>query len=430
MSKYFGTDGIRGKAYLDITVEFVEKIGNALAVLGNPRVIVGMDTRESSPVFKNVLVNTLKNAGFSVFDLNITSTPCLIYLTKVFNTLGVMITASHNPYDDNGIKIMDCGKKLNQEKIEILEGAIGKKLKVESVHDISFFSIYDYLKAIKNFNIKKDYKVAFDFANGSLSYIYKDVMKFYDFRKTYVGCSPDGKNINQKCGSLYPDLLKQTVNLESCDVGFAFDGDGDRLIAVDKEGNIYDGDHLIYIIANYYKSKKKLANNAVVLTEDVNPGVAQSFILEKQIDVYKSKVGDRNVREKMDEVGAVIGGETSGHIILSKLSPTGDGLMTALFVLQILSETGKTLKELSESLTFFNILRENFPDFDDKYVGSVRFQKEIEEIKKSVQDNQDALILVRKSGTQHLLRVTVSTGDDARDKEIMKKIKEISGATK
>ena len=429
MSKYFGTDGIRGEAYKDITENLAKKVGQSLGVLSSNKCIVGMDTRESSPVLKDALVEGLKNVGFYVYDLNITSTPSLMYLTKIYDCLGVMITASHNPYKDNGIKVINRGRKINEEEIDKLEANLNKKIKVEG-SPLKYFSIYEYTKLLKQFNISDNQKIAFDFSNGSLSYIYKDIIDFYHFRKAIVGAKPNGKNINDDCGSQSLDLIKRTVNLESCDYGFAFDGDGDRVIAIDKELNVYDGDQIIYAIANYYKSKNKLTNNVVVLSEDANPGLEYSLKNNLDINSVKSPVGDRFVKEKMDEVQSILGGETSGHVILNKFIPTGDGLFVALFLLNIMNETKKTLKELTEGLELYKVVRENYPDFDDRYVQSAKFKKELEKLTDTLKNKDSSLVLVRKSGTQNLLRVTVSTGNDVEDKRILDAIKDLAGATK
>ena len=429
MSKYFGTDGIRGEAYKDITVNLAKRLGQALGCLGSNKCIVGMDTRESSPVLKEALVQGLKNTGFYVYDLNITSTPSLIYLTKVYDCIGVMITASHNPYKDNGIKVIYKGRKINEKEIDLVEENLGKKINVEG-QPLKYFSIYEYTKQLKQFEIPQSLKIAFDFSNGSLSYIYRDIIDHYRFRKAIVGAKPNGTNINEGCGSQNLDLIKRTVNLESCDYGFAFDGDGDRVIAVDKELNEYDGDALIYVIANYYKSKNKLTNNVVVLSEDANPGLSYSLKESLEVDSAKSPVGDRFVKEVMDKKGAILGGETSGHIILTKFSPTGDGLLVALFVLNIIRETKKSLKELTEGLETFKVVRENYPDFDDRYVQSQKFKKELDKLISTLKNPNSSLVLVRKSGTQHLLRVSVSTGDDKEDKRLIEAIKELAGATK
>lgn len=429
MSKYFGTDGIRGEAYKDITESLSKKIGQALGVLNSNKCIVGMDTRESSPVLKNALVQGLKNSGFYVYDLNVTSTPSLIYLTKAYDCVGVMITASHNPYKDNGIKVINRGRKINDEEIELLESKLGQKIVVTG-QPLKYFSIYEYTKILKQFDIPQSLKIAFDFSNGSLSYIYKDIIDYYHFRKAIVGAKPNGTNINEKCGSQNLDLIKQTVKLESCDYGFAFDGDGDRVIAIDKDLNVYDGDSLIYAIASYYKSKNKLTNNTVVLSEDANPGLSESLRKNLGINSVKGKVGDRFIKEEMEKTQSILGGETSGHIILTKYSPTGDGLLVALFVLNMIRETKKSLKDLVSGLKSYKIVRENYPDFDDRYVQSAKFKKELDALIKTLKNPDSSLVLVRKSGTEHYLRVTVSTGDNKEDERLVNAIKELAGATK
>ena len=426
MNKYFGTDGIRG-AYNDVvTKELAYNVGRALGSLELGAVLVGMDTRESSPALKEQAILGAKEAGLFVHDLNIITTPALIYLTGLYHTLGLMITASHNPYSDNGIKVVKDGHKLNDKEIEILESSLGKTVKVNG-SDCFNFSIYDYQKFMRSFNITRNFRVVFDLANGAATYLAKDILPFYGFNNI-INNHPDGKNINDNCGSLHLDSLKKQMDFLGADYGFALDGDGDRLMVVDRDLNEYTGDHLVYIFANYLKSKNKLHMNSVVLAQDVNPGVRESLD-KKQITSSIAPVGDRNIREQMDQNGSTIGGETSGHVIVLENSPTGDGLMNALFLLEILSETKMTIKELSQGLEFYPILRANLEEFDEKIVDSPKLNEQIAVLKAGISQHY-SLVLVRRSGTEHLLRITVSTGDSLKDKEFMKVILENVGGQK
>ncbi len=426
MKKYFGTDGIRGEALIDITPQLVKKVAHALGCFKINTCIVGMDTRESSKVLKDALVEGLKDVGFYVYDLNITTTPCLIYLSKYYNSIGVMITGSHNTYEKSGIKIAVKGIKLNDEQALVLESNMGKNIPVYGA-PLPFFSIYPYTKLLKSFKIASNYKIAFDFSNGSLTNLYREILSYYDFRKTVVANAPDGKNINLKCGSGYLANVKSIVKLESCDYGFAFDGDGDRVIITDKKGNVYDGDKITYVLANYYKNNKKLDNNLVVVSEDSNPGLKLS--LEKEeINVVTSGVGDKNVSVKLNEVKGSLGGEPYGHIILSRLSSGGDGLLTSLMILEVLSETNRTLEKLTENLELYGIIRKKYRTYDERYVETEQFQKEIERIKSELPE-ENSVLIVRVSDDEKVLNVVISTGDSFLDKSILKEIENFAQAS-
>ena len=418
MAKLFGTDGIRGKYGEKITEALIKKIAYALPIFSNPVVLVASDTRESSMPLKNELVKSLKEVGFHVYDFNIISTPALIYLSLKYRTLAVMITASHNPYTDNGIKVIKEGHKLTEDEIETLESQIGKKLQV-SGEDIPFVSIYEYLKLTQSFRINEDLKVAFDLSNGALSYLAKDILSAYNFSYKFINDKPDGTNINDKCGSVNIALLKKKIKSLDVQYLFSFDGDGDRVMAMDQDGNIYDGNHFVYIFSQYFNRISVLKNENVVLTIDSNPGAVNSFI-QKGYTVYQAEVGDSNVKEMMTLKNAPVGGEESGHVIVSKYSPTGDGLLNALLMLQIISETSESMKKLSKDLKIFPVLKENLSNYNPRALGSARLNKIIQSHKDSILSK--SLILVRKSGTENLLRISVSTGDTILDKEIMDEI--------
>ncbi len=425
MAKLFGTDGIRGKYGEKITEALMKKVAYALPIFSNPVVLVACDTRESSNSLKIELIKALKEVGFHVHDFNILSTPALIYLSYKYRCLALMITASHNPYMDNGIKIIKEGHKLNESEIETLETQIGKKLLVNGC-DIPFVSLYEYQKVVSSFKIKDDLKVAFDLSNGALTYLAKDILSSYNFNYTLINDKPNGTNINDKCGSTNISLFKKNIGSMDIDYLFSFDGDGDRVIAMDKDGNIYDGNHFIYIFANYLNRISILKNENIVLTIDSNPGVINSFI-QKGYNVYQSEVGDASVKELMVEKNATVGGEESGHVIVSKFSPTGDGLLNALLMLEILSLTGESMKNLTEGLKVFPVLKENLSKFNPRALGSARLNKIIQSHKDSILSQ--SLILVRKSGTENLLRISVSTGDSILDKEIMSEILKVCEET-
>lgn len=403
MSKLFGTDGIRGKAYEKVTQGLAYDVGRAMGIFNNGVCLVGADTRESSDDFKRSIIDGLKEANIFVHDFNVVSTPCLLYLTKIFDCMAVMITASHNPYYDNGIKVFMSGAKLLDQDIKKLESTMGKTVKVEKPRDKQV-TIYEYYERMKSFKINKNLKVSFDLSNGALTYIAPEILSNYEFTKDIINNEPNGKNINDNCGSENIRTLKGHVIANDFDYGIAFDGDGDRIRIVDKE-NEYDGAALIYAIAKYLKDNNKLAKNTLVFTEDVNPGVLKS-LNSKEIFYKLVEVGDKNVASALEKDDLILGGETSGHIILKKYSPTGDGLLNALFILEMLSQTGATLKELVSDLELFPIIRENLEHFDESIVDDKRFKEQIETLKSAIPGY--SLVLVRKSGTEHLLRITVS----------------------
>ena len=421
MGRLFGTDGIRGKYGDVITESLAKKVAYALPCFNIPVVLVGMDTRESSLSLKNELIKALKQVNFNVHDFNVISTPALMYLSYRYKCLAVMITASHNPYEDNGIKVIKCGYKLNDEEIDLLESNMSSKLSIMG-NDIPLSSLYEYQKLLTQFKISPKLKVLFDLSNGATTYIAKDILSNYNFKYQIINDKPNGKNINDKCGSTNISLLKKNIKKYDVDYAFAFDGDGDRVIALDREGRVYDGNHLIYIFANYIQLKTRLDKKDVVLTIDSNPGVIQS-LEKKGFVVSQSSVGDRNVVALMNEVAAEVGGEESGHIIVKEFSPTGDGLLNALFTLSIITDFGQSLAELTEGVVEYPVLKENLSEFNEKAVTSAKLKNVIEGHKKSLLSR--SLILVRKSGTEHLLRISISTGDTTLDKEIYNEIYEV-----
>lgn len=423
MGKYFGTDGIRGKAYEKITTSLAFDVGRALGTLKEGAVLVGMDTRLSSKELKDSLIEGIKEAGLFVYDLNIISTPALIYLSMTYHSLAVMITASHNPYTDNGIKVINNGRKLNDKEIDLIENAIGTTIKTKK-REIPFISNYEYLSMMKSFDIPKEVKVVFDFSNGALTYIGKEIIDSYSFSSVIINNDPNGRNINNGCGSENLISLKKTVLEEKADMGFAFDGDGDRVKVVDKDGLEYDGDALIYAIAVEMMNKGKLKKDSVVFTEDINPGILKSLSI-KGIKSILTDVGDRNVADAMEKADIMVGGEASGHIILRKYSKTGDGLLTALYLLEMINKSGKDLKSFTGNITLYPIIRKNLRDFDMKTVESDRFQNQIRALKNSSDDY--SLILVRKSGTENLLRITVSFSTQEKCDEYMKVITDALG---
>lgn len=429
MGRYFGSDGIRGKYGDEINAQLMKKVGRALGIFKTNICIVAMDTRNSSKELKDALISGLNEAGFTIYDINISSSPSLIYLTKYYKCLGAIVTASHLPSEYNGLKIAFNGRKLTEEEMESLENELGKTIPVSDNRKLQFFSNYEYTKALSNFRIREDLKVAFDFANGALSYQYKEVLKNYKFRTALVGNKPDGKNINLNSGINDLSLLKQAIDLESCDYGFAFDGDADSLIMVDKDFNIFDSEKILYILANYYKSKGKLTGDMVVVSPDHNPGLKNSLLKELEVNVSYSLDGDRCLVEAMQENNAILGGDIFNHIVLRKISNASDGLLVALFLLEIFSD--RKPQDLLDGYVEEEVLCEKYRDYDDRFVQSQKYKKELEHLISTLVYPDDKMVIVaRKTDYDNLFRITIKTVDKALDKKILKEIEELAGATK
>ena len=406
--KYFGTDGIRGIPNQKLTVELVTKLGSALMSLGSKDVVLATDTRLSKDMLSNAISAGALAAGLNVHFLGVIPTPALIYYSYIKKCTGVMITASHNPYTDNGIKVLKDGKKLSdvdEAKVEALIDnpetfgvEIGKYEIVENPKK-------EYLDFIKSHITKTNKKIVIDCANGATYETAVSVFKEITDNLVILSNTPDGYNINNNCGSTHLENLKSTVVNEKADFGFAFDGDGDRVLAVDSDGNTIDGDMLIYILARYLKLKGKLNNNKVVLSMMSNLGLLKS-LKENDIDVIETPVGDKYVVKALFDNNLSVGGENSGHIILPDILHTGDGVLNAIIITKILEETK----------TDFNYWLKDVIMYADKMVNikvkdknSVLNNKDlftrVDEIKKEL--NNDCKIIIRASGTEDLIRVSV-----------------------
>ena len=410
MRKYFGTDGIRGKAFEQLNAYLAFKLGQGLKhAIGLNDVIIGYDTRESSPMLAHMLASGALSEGMNVFFAGICSTPMVAYYAKEKQMIGVMITASHNPYTDNGIKVFNKGYKTTLMEEEILETFIDTpKLKIKPFGHFQFAKDFKdtYLKIYEQLNLSKtDLKIAYDSANGANIHIAKSLMDQYAPNSIQLNHQPNGLNINKDCGSTHMNHLFEYVKKNHLDVGFSFDGDGDRVLMCDNN-RIYDGDEMIYVIANYLKDKNQLKNNHVVLTKMSNPGILKAF--EKHnILVSLTDVGDKYVSKELTEKDYTIGGENSGHIILRHLLHTGDGLLAAMLVIQILKETKKTIKQLTEDIQLFPYRLVNIKNIDKSVLNKESVKKMLKEHKEKL--GKHALLLVRPSGTENLIRVTVST---------------------
>ncbi|GGL64522.1 phosphoglucosamine mutase [Sporolactobacillus putidus] len=421
MAKYFGTDGVRGIANQDLTPELAFKLGRTggyalTKTTEHPKVMVGRDTRISGYMLEGALIAGLLSIGVEVMRLGVISTPGVAYLTKAMDaSAGIMISASHNPVADNGIKFFGSdGFKLSDEVEETIEALLAKNtddLPRPIGGDLGTASDYfegsqKYLQFLKQTIQDDDFSeisLALDCANGSTSALAPHLFADLETDIVTIGTSPNGKNINDGVGSTHPDALAALVVEKGLDCGLAFDGDGDRLIAVDELGNIVDGDKIMYICATYLKSKGQLSKNTLVTTVMSNLGLYKALEAAK-IETKQTQVGDRYVMEEMRAGGYALGGEQSGHIIFLNHSTTGDGMLSALQLVSIMKATGKKLSELATGIKTYpqklvNIrVADKFHVTDNPAVSQV-----IREVETAMAG--DGRVLVRPSGTESLVRI-------------------------
>ncbi len=424
MGKYFGTDGFRGEANVDLTVEHAFKVGRFLGwYYGQKepdercRIVIGKDTRRSSYMFEYSLVAGLTASGADAYLLHVTTTPSVSYVvrTEGFNC-GIMISASHNPYYDNGIKVInERGEKLEEEVIEkiesYLEGEMGeipyaKKDQIGRTVDFAAGRnrYIGYLISIATRSFK-NMRVGLDCANGSASAIAKNVFDALGAETHVINNEPNGLNINTDCGSTHIHVLQQYVKEHHLDVGFAYDGDSDRCIAVDSDGEVVDGDRIMYICGKYMKEQGMLVNNTIVTTIMSNFGLYKALDREG-ISYEKTAVGDKYVYENMVTNGFCLGGEQSGHIIFSKHATTGDGILTSLKVMEAMLEKKQPLNRLALEVEIFpqvlkNVKVKNKKDAQDDPM----VQAEVQKVTDALGD--DGRILLRQSGTEPVVRVMV-----------------------
>lgn len=446
MRKYFGTDGIRGEANKELTAMLAMKLGYALGFYlkkQNPnkkklKVIMGSDTRISGYMLRSALTAGLASMGINIDFVGVIPTPGVAYITQAKGAeAGIMISASHNPAKDNGIKIFgNDGCKL-PDKIELeLEKLIdnydeltkmplsGDKVGTFKYREDDYLLYRDHLKSI----VSGDFlgmKIILDAANGSAYRAAKDVFKSLGAEIVVINDVPNGLNINVRCGSTHPDILSKVVVGYEADLGLAYDGDADRLIAIDKNGKIVDGDKIIATLAVEMKKKNILVNNRVVTTVMSNMGL-ESFLNDNGIVLVRANVGDRYVLEKMKSQGLNIGGEQSGHIILLDYGTTGDGIQSSLKLVEVIRDSGKTLDELVDMIPewpqeLINVKVDNIKKtLWNKNKNIVSF---IEKKEKEMGDT--GRVLVRTSGTEPIVRVMVEGKDGAQVKFIANSIAEI-----
>jgi phosphoglucosamine mutase len=430
MGKYFGTDGFRGEANEQLTVEHAFKVGRFIGWYYGGRqgksckVIIGKDTRRSSYMFEYALVAGLTASGADAYLLHVTTTPSVAYVVRTEEDFdcGIMISASHNPFYDNGIKLInDRGEKMSEDVImeveKYLDGdmeeipfAKGEKIGCTVDYAAGRNRYIGYLISLATRSYR-GMRVGLDCANGSAWMIAKSVFDALGAKTYVINNRPDGYNINTGCGSTHIEVLQEFVKEKGLDVGFAFDGDADRCIAVDEKGSVIDGDLILYIYGRYLKEKDKLKNNTVVTTVMSNFGLYKAFD-QIGIDYVKTDVGDKYVYENMQKNGHRVGGEQSGHIIFSKYASTGDGILTAIKIMEVMLEKKMLLSDLAKPVKIYPQLLKNVRVRDKK---AAREDKDVIAAIESVAAKlgDDGRILVRESGTEPVIRVMVEAPDDA-----------------
>ena len=426
MRKYFGTDGIRGIAGESLTADLSFKVGKALGKLltekkEHPKVIIGRDTRISCDMLEQALAAGLTSTGVNVMTVGTIPTPAIAYLTKTIETdSGIMISASHNPYQDNGIKIFGPdGFKLTDEQELHIEQLIDNSDKIKNASFDKIGKLYSgselsqkYIQHIKQ-SISGDLsgiKIALDCANGATTGIAPFIFGDLEADIETIGCQPNGVNINDNVGSTKINTIAEFVKENNVDMGFAFDGDGDRVLAVDSKGNVVDGDKIMFILAKHLKDQGELKDNMVVSTVMSNIGFYKA-IEENGLQSVKTAVGDRYVVEKMRNNSYSLGGEQSGHIILMNYATTGDGILTAVKLADIIKKSGKSLEELANEVNIYPQKLVNIKVVDKKTaMEDEEVLSECTKVEKELEAN--GRILLRASGTENLIRVMVEASSD------------------
>lgn len=427
MNKYFGTDGIRGIANEQLSADIAFKIGQYLGYLyPGKNILIGSDTRVSKDMLEAALCAGLTSYKANAHLLKVCTTPSVSYLTnKMDYEIGIMISASHNPFYDNGIKLFNNkGEKISSEIESEIEKYIDGLVTLDKtsqdnigrVEDVTYL-LDDYLLFLKNsVDINLDnFNIVVDTANGSASYLAKKLFDMYQINAIYINNYPNGYNINEKCGSTHLEHLKSEVIKNKADLGIAFDGDADRMLAIDSSGNEINGDKIIYLCAKFLKSKNKLTNNHVVTTIMSNIGLYKALD-NIGINYIKANVGDKYVYEQMKLHNYSLGGEQSGHIIFSEYANTGDGLLSALMLLAAIKDTNQPLDDiLNEVFEYPQLLVNVKVEDKNKVLNSEELKNEVALIENQLAG--DGRVLLRASGTEPLIRVMV----EAKNDELMEK---------
>ena len=438
MGKYFGTDGFRGEANKDLTVDHAFKIGRYLGWYygrdHKAKVVIGKDTRRSRYMFEAALCAGLTASGADAYMLHVTSTPSVSYIARADDfDCGVMISASHNPYHDNGIKLINGdGEKMEESLLEGIEAYLDSSETLPYAQQDAIGRTVDYAAGRNRYigylislatRSYKNFKIGLDCANGSTWQMAKSVFDALGADTYVIANRPDGLNINVDCGSTHIGHLQQFVVENGLDVGFAFDGDADRCLAVDEKGNVINGDHIMYVCAKYMQEKNRLDGSKVVTTIMSNMGLYKALD-QLGIGYEKTAVGDKYVAENMRQNGHIIGGEQSGHIIFGRYATTGDGLLTAIKVMECITESKQPLSVLASGMTMYPQKLKNVVVTDkDETLNCQEVKAAVKKVEADLGD--EGRVVLRKSGTEPLLRVMVEATSDALCEE---KVDEIIAA--
>ncbi|MBP3622756.1 MAG: phosphoglucosamine mutase [Oscillospiraceae bacterium] len=438
MGKYFGTDGFRGEANKDLTVDHAFKIGRYLGWYygkdHKAKVVIGKDTRRSSYMYEAALCAGLTASGADAYLLHVTSTPSVSYIARADDfDCGVMISASHNPYHDNGIKLINGdGEKMEESLLEGIEAYLDSDEALPYAQRDAIGRTVDYSAGRNRYigylislatRSYKNFKIGLDCANGSTWQMAKSVFDALGADTYVIANRPDGLNINVDCGSTHIGQLQQFVVENGLDVGFAFDGDADRCLAVDEKGNVINGDHIMYVCAKFMQEKNRLDGSKVVTTIMSNMGLYKALD-QLGIGYEKTAVGDKYVAENMRQNGHIIGGEQSGHIIFGRYATTGDGLLTAIKVMECITESKQPLSVLASGMTMYPQKLKNVVVTDkDETLNCEEVKAAVKKVEADLGD--EGRVVLRKSGTEPLLRVMVEATSDALCEE---KVDEIIAA--
>jgi len=418
MGKYFGTDGFRGESNVDLTVDHAFRIGRYLGWYygqdHKAKVVIGKDTRRSSYMFENALCAGLTASGADAYLLHVTSTPSVSFIARADDfDCGIMISASHNPFHDNGIKLLNGdGEKMEESVLDGIEEFLDSDRVLPYATRDGIGCTVDYAAGRNRYigylislatRSYKGFKIGLDCANGSTWQMAKSVFDALGADTYVIANHPDGLNINVGCGSTHLDNLKKHVVDNKLDLGFAFDGDADRCLAVDEKGNEVNGDHIMYLCAKYMKESGTFGNSKVVTTVMSNMGLYKALD-ELGIGYEKTAVGDKYVAENMRQNGHLLGGEQSGHIIFGRLANTGDGLLTAIKVMEAVTETKQPLSVLASGMTMYpQVLKNVIVTDKDETLNCPEVQAAVKKAEEELGEN--GRVLLRKSGTEPLLRV-------------------------
>ena len=427
---YFGTDGIRGVANIEITCPLAHSVGNALASCKkNCRVLIGMDTRVSGDMLLHAVATGVMQGGGDVLDVGVMPTAGIAYLTQYYKAdYGVVISASHNPAEYNGIKVFDSnGYKLGDKRERELEQKMAHPYVVKAIATGKYMFMHDsaadYVKfLVSQIEGLKGLRVLVDCSNGAAGRVAKSVFEQAGASVVVVNTSAAGIDINENVGALYASNLSQKVKDGGFDVGFAYDGDADRLIAIDEKGNVVDGDHLLYVLACDAKKKGTLDTGTAVGTHHTNMGVQDA--LEKHgIKLIREDIGDKYVLERMLKDGSPLGAEQSGHIILGKRTTTGDGILASLVVAQIIVDTGKTLSQLDDAKGYAQV-NINVPVQDKlRIINSEEVSLEVGKVYEQLAG--EGRVLLRASGTEPKIRIMVECKSESKAKTLAKRLESV-----